>query len=56
MSEILFILRHIQGLTAEYIENKPVPLRKKLVKDILKELEETRDGSKGISPRLPKSH
>lgn len=49
MNEILFILRNTQGLSAEYIENKPVPVRKRLVKDILDELEKTRDGSGAIS-------
>jgi hypothetical protein len=49
-SEIMFILRHVQGMTAEYIEKKPVPFRKKLVRDILDELEEKRDGS-GAKPK-----
>ena len=56
-SEILFILKHIQGLTPEYIEKKPVPFRKKLVKDILDELEENRDGAGAVrhrSKKMPK--
>ena len=54
MSEIMFILKHTQGLTADYLENKPVPLRKKLVKDILKDLEENRDGSQAIKNKSKK--
>ena len=35
-------------MTADYIEKKPVPFRKKLVKDLLKELNKNDDGAAGI--------
>lgn len=41
----MFILKHTKGLSAEYIEAKPVSFRKNLVRDILKELDDKSDGS-----------
>ena len=48
--EVLFITRNIQGVTAEYLDNKPVPLRKRLVNEIAKAIEEAKDGS-GMVPK-----
>jgi len=45
MSEVIFITRSIPGVTADYIEKKPVSFRKKLVKDLLDEMNKNSDGS-----------
>lgn len=53
--EILFIVRQIQGLSPEYIENKPVSYRKNLVKKLLKEAEE-RNNNGGMIMNKTKKH
>lgn len=46
--EVLFIVRQIQGISPEYIENKPVSYRKNLVNKLLKEAEERNNGNGGM--------
>lgn len=42
--EVMFVVRHISGISPEYLERKPVSFRKKLVKQLLDEMQENSDG------------